>query len=83
MPVTYSGAKAVEQFAPGAKLFIADEEKAIPNPKIPAWSYVESGVEAAINNIAGNLAQSGKYSTSYASSQLSNAQAAADAHITN
>lgn len=81
MPVTYPGAKAVEKVAPSAKLFVTDEEKAIPNPKIPAWSYVESGVETAINNIASHLAQSGTYSASYASSQLGNAQSAADAHI--
>jgi multiple sugar transport system substrate-binding protein len=81
MPVTYPGAEAVEKVAPSAKLFVTDEEKAIPNPKIPAWSYVESGVETAINNIASHLAQSGTYSASYASSQLGNAQSAADAHI--
>jgi multiple sugar transport system substrate-binding protein len=81
MPVTYPGATAVEKISPSAKLFVADEEKAIPNPKIPAWSYVESGVEAAINNIASHLAQSGTYSASYASGQLGKAQSAADAHI--
>jgi multiple sugar transport system substrate-binding protein len=81
MPVTYAGVKAVEAYDPQSKPFIQAEEGAIATSKIPAWSYVETGMETALNNISSNLARTGSYSTSYADGQLHTAQEAAQAHL--
>ena len=81
MPVTYPGVKAVEKADPAAKPFISAEESALPTSKIAAWSYVETGMETALNNIASNLARTGSWSSSYADTQLTNANQAAQAHL--
>lgn len=81
MPVTYKAAKSVQSLDPSVKPFILAEERAIPTSTVPAWSYVETGIETALNNIGSNLARTGSWSSSYANSQLSTAQSAADAHL--
>jgi multiple sugar transport system substrate-binding protein len=81
MPVTYAGVKAVEKDDPTSKPFIQAEEGAIATSKIAAWSYVETGMETALNNMSSQLARTGSLSTSYIDSQLTTATQAAQAHL--
>lgn len=81
MPVTYAGVKAVEQADPASKPFIDAAEGAQRTSVNPVWSYVETGLGTAVNNIGSHLATSGSWSASYAQDQLKTAQAAANAHI--
>jgi multiple sugar transport system substrate-binding protein len=83
IPVNNAGVKAVEAYSKVSVPFIDAEEAAIPTSIAPVWSYVETGMLTAIHNIGSNLAaNNGKWNASYATSQLSQANAAAQVHAT-
>jgi multiple sugar transport system substrate-binding protein len=81
MPVTYAGIKAVEQADPASKPFIQAAVGAQRTSVSPVWSYVETGLGTAVNNIGSHVATTGSWSASYAEEQLRTAQAAANVHM--
>ena len=81
IPVNHAGVKAVEAYSKTAVPFVKAEASAYPTSIAPVWSYVETGIETALNNIASHLATSGgQWNQAYANQQLANAQSAAQAH---
>ncbi|MDA8297509.1 MAG: extracellular solute-binding protein [Actinomycetota bacterium] len=80
IPVNHAGVKAVESYSKTAVPFVKAESSALPTSVAPVWSYVETGMETAIGNIASHMATSGGWSSAYADQQLSTAQATAAAH---
>jgi hypothetical protein len=82
MSVTTAGTAAVEATAgPSVKPFVAAEAGSTSTALTPAWSDVEDGMEAVINNISSQLATSGKYNASYVTSQLATEQSDVTAHL--
>jgi multiple sugar transport system substrate-binding protein len=81
IPVNTAGVAAVEGYSKVAVPFINAEAAAIPTSIAPVWSYVETGMLTAIHNIGSNLAASNsKWNDGYATSQLFQANAAAQVH---
>jgi multiple sugar transport system substrate-binding protein len=83
IPVNTAGSKAVEAYSKASVPFINAEASAIPTSIAPVWSYVETGMLTAIHNIGTYLASNnGKWNEGYATSQLFQANAAAQVHAT-
>jgi multiple sugar transport system substrate-binding protein len=81
MPVTQAGVTEVEQAYPATVPFIQAEQNSTPTDYTPAWSYIETGVLAAIGHIAQQLATGAHYSDSYALSQLQTENSVVQGHL--
>jgi multiple sugar transport system substrate-binding protein len=81
MPVTSAGVAEVEKAYPATVPFIEAEQASLPTDYTPAWSYIETGILAAIGHIAQRLASGAPYSTSYTLSQLSAENAVVQSHL--
>ncbi|HEY1699825.1 MAG TPA: extracellular solute-binding protein [Trebonia sp.] len=81
MPVTQAGIAEVEKAYPATVPFIEAEQTSTPTDYSPAWSYIETGVLAAIGHVAQQLATGQPYSESYVNSQLQAENSVVQAHL--